>query len=368
MKLINILTIQQKYKRGFNDFYPIFKWAKEFKEEGIEFKFFKYHTQKNIQNCDILIIDTRYPGMIVKGHYKLPSGVNYINYDFIIDFINTVKAKQTKVVLYDASDGASGSFFNITPYVDIHLKKQMYKDKNRYQGMNEYNFMPWLPKGENMQESKIKNKKFTPLKSKNIDKLKLGWNIGMCDYRAFPLKKYYPIGTSALLNNLYKNLNYKTPSSDRKYLLSYRGSSNRFPSYDYQRNLVLTELKKLELVSVIVGGKVPFKQYIKEQENSKISISPFGWGEVCYRDFESIVNGCLLVKPDMSHLETFPDLYTKETHLPFSWDASDLVSIIERVKDNYSDYLHLATNAQSVLKTSQTDSNTFIQHFKKNVL
>ena len=31
-------------------------------------------------------------------------------------------------------------------------------------------------------------------------------------------------------------------------------------------------------------------------------LSPFGWGEICYRDFEAALNGMLLIKPDMNTL------------------------------------------------------------------
>ena len=40
--------------------------------------------------------------------------------------------------------------------------------------------------------------------------------------------------------------------------------------------------------------------------HSRICISPFGYGEICWRDFEAILCGCLVVKPDMSHVETNP--------------------------------------------------------------
>jgi spore maturation protein CgeB len=58
---------------------------------------------------------------------------------------------------------------------------------------------------------------------------------------------------------------------------------------------------------------------------SKICISPFGYGEICWRDFEAILCGCLLIKPDMSHVETNPDIFMAgQTYVPVKWDFSDL--------------------------------------------
>jgi hypothetical protein len=52
---------------------------------------------------------------------------------------------------------------------------------------------------------------------------------------------------------------------------------------------------------------------------------------VCYRDFESVIGGNVLVKPDMSHIETWPDIYRNdESYVPVAWDGSDL---LERVSD-----------------------------------
>ena len=39
---------------------------------------------------------------------------------------------------------------------------------------------------------------------------------------------------------------------------------------------------------------------------SKLCFSPFGYGEVCWRDFEAMSTGAVLVKPDMSHLQARP--------------------------------------------------------------
>ena len=35
----------------------------------------------------------------------------------------------------------------------------------------------------------------------------------------------------------------------------------------------------------------------------------FGWGEICYREFESVINGCPFMMPNMSHIKTYPNIY-----------------------------------------------------------
>ena len=73
------------------------------------------------------------------------------------------------------------------------------------------------------------------------------------------------------------------------------------------------------------NNKVNYKKYRNLLKNANVILSPFGWGEICFRDREAFINGGVLLKPDMSHIETFPDFYKKNlTYIPCNWDLSDL--------------------------------------------
>ena len=64
------------------------------------------------------------------------------------------------------------------------------------------------------------------------------------------------------------------------------------------------------------------------------------------RDFEAVLNGSLLVKPDMSHLETWPDIFIPgETYVPIEWDGSDLVEKIDFFLNNESALRKVVQNA-----------------------
>lgn len=71
--------------------------------------------------------------------------------------------------------------------------------------------------------------------------------------------------------------------------------------------------------------RLGYDDYLAELKRSRIVLSPFGWGELCIRDFETIAAGALLFKPSMAHVETDPDLFRAgETYVPLAWDLSDL--------------------------------------------
>jgi spore maturation protein CgeB len=85
---------------------------------------------------------------------------------------------------------------------------------------------------------------------------------------------------------------------------------------------------------------------------SKVVFSPFGWGEVCFRDYEAVACGCLLVKPSMSHVATSPDIFVPDqTYVPVKWDFSDLCQKIEFYLSRPDEASRIAENAHRVLST-----------------
>ncbi len=75
---------------------------------------------------------------------------------------------------------------------------------------------------------------------------------------------------------------------------------------------------------VLCSGTVPRKEFLGELFRSLLCFSPFGHGEICQRDFQAMAAGSLLLKPDMSHLECYPEVFLPyETYVPLAWDLSD---------------------------------------------
>ncbi len=69
-------------------------------------------------------------------------------------------------------------------------------------------------------------------------------------------------------------------------------------------------------------------------EKVDISISPFGFGEYCFRDFETLAAGAVLAKPDVSHIRTFPDiLEAGHSYISLSWDPGKWMDEIAQFTD-----------------------------------
>ena len=105
---------------------------------------------------------------------------------------------------------------------------------------------------------------------------------------------------------------------------------------------------------VLPHERVLPERYVEEMLSSKICISPFGYGEICYRDCEAAAYGCLLFKPDMSHAESNPDVFRAfETYVPVRWDYGDLEDKIRHYLQNDSERNRIVRNARRVLLEAQ---------------
>ena len=98
--------------------------------------------------------------------------------------------------------------------------------------------------------------------------------------------------------------------------------------------------------------RVGRREYYAEMMRSKICLSPFGYGEICWRDFEAVLCGCLVIKPDMAHLQTVPDVFQANlTYVPVSWDYADLGEKCLHFLENPQERQRIARAAFDVLES-----------------
>lgn len=77
------------------------------------------------------------------------------------------------------------------------------------------------------------------------------------------------------------------------------------------RNAYADDVEKIgRTVPVVVERRRAFSaaRYLSTMAETKIILSPFGWGEYCYRDYEALACGCVLVKPRMEAIAQDPDI------------------------------------------------------------
>ncbi len=92
---------------------------------------------------------------------------------------------------------------------------------------------------------------------------------------------------------------------------------------------VLRSLKGLKVVA-IEGKPLTLREYLHLLVDSKVVVSPWGWGEACYRDYEAILAGCVLIKPDTSFVSSRCNIFQQPGNV---WVRPDFADLTDRITD-----------------------------------
>ena len=109
------------------------------------------------------------------------------------------------------------------------------------------------------------------------------------------------------------------------------------------------------------GVRVSQEEYYNKTFNSKILFAPFGYGEMAPRDLEAAMFGSILIKPNMSYIDTTPNPYVdNETYISCKHDFGDLNEKINKILGNYNDYLYIVENARKKFNEIMSPENLAI--------
>lgn len=152
---------------------------------------------------------------------------------------------------------------------------------------------------------------------------------------------------------------------DRPIDLHSRIATNGLPWYKAMRVGAEDAVSALEGVKCTSPGRVPLNLFLDELRKSKLCWSPFGYGELCWRDIEAFLTGAVLIKPDMSHLRTEPDLFRPgETYLPVRWDYSDFAEVVHGALADDGLRRRVAENAFRMCR-DYLRGDAFAQHYSR---
>lgn len=102
-------------------------------------------------------------------------------------------------------------------------------------------------------------------------------------------------------------------------------------------------------------GRLPTEQVADLMVQTKIFVSPLGTGEACFKDYEAMYAGCVVIKPDCSHCETWPETYLNDrTYIPCRWDYSDLQEKVDYVLNNWDSFREMRVSNRDMLLEART--------------
>jgi hypothetical protein len=253
------------------------------------------------------------------------------------DLMKRLRDKYKTIVFFNGQPEAGTNRLDLLPYVDRLFYKSVFSAlENYHKDLYAKNLFADYYHNKYQVSDKDTECQYNPtLSAGETKRIELSWNIGVGDYprRNWPQRLGTIIARAGFpdFGRLFK-VGHKNPPPDfsdsaRPIAVHARIDPVSCESISYQRRLYL---ERIAGNGLFLTGMVPQNQYYQELYDSKIVLSPFGWGEVCFRDFEAIISGSLLLKPDMSHLKTWPDVYIPyETYVPTSWDGTDIIEKAE---------------------------------------
>lgn len=252
-------------------------------------------------------------------------------------FANAVAGAATKLVYFDGDDDSNVQWHAAIAKVDLYVKKHIFADAEDYSKMylGKSNLTDYVARNHGVSFADNIIPTSGGLSPANLSKLHLGWNIGLDD-------KIFELAQQAR----------SRPPIARDIDISCRAYVKPEVWTHALRNSAVESMEKLSGRARILAprDRVTQEMYYEEMLRSKIVVSPYGYGELCWRDFEAILCGCLLVKPDMDHLKTAPDLFVPNvTYVPVRWDYSDLESQCARYLSNEGERVRVVERARATL-------------------
>lgn len=262
-------------------------------------------------------------------------------------------------------DGAGSLDLQVLDFVDKYYKRQILNDMSFYSKPRISGYhSEFYSRKYNLTSEEFVPKSFYPLKNQNEKKIGLSWNYALYDYRYLGRTKLTYAFTKLIDKKM--NLKFKAPRKFNEYLLS-----ARFTPRNFQREKLLEFLKKTFPPNKIRMGFIHRNLYFKEIQNTNAVLSPFGYGEPCFRDIEAFIAGAALIKPNMDHMKTWPDLYRdQETYIAIPWEIEKWKDTIPKILDDNKLLYEVAKDGQNMIKKiwGKKGILEFVNHFKSLIL
>lgn len=123
----------------------------------------------------------------------------------------------------------------------------------------------------------------------------------------------------------------------------------------------INAVNKLNYTTKTSKHRIKYKDYISIVNDTKILVSPYGWGEFSHKDFQVTLLGCILIKPNSNNILSYPNIYEDGvTCISCKLDYSDLEEkvnyllsnpkIMDEINNNVRKRIELFNNADYHIK------------------
>lgn len=363
MRVLFLRSGRDKSKSTFDFLFPVLKARRLLLDLGYEIEVSSDLSGAS-GRCDVLCV--------------LSSCVRYHHDDAkFMDRLRSNMDTADRSLFFDTSDSAGGLYGSVLECCHRYLKKQVYADRGLYRqsaGDARLHF-DFYKTQHDIEYPTLRR----PVVSEEIsESLGVSWNLGLGDYRDLPMSLPGALDVMRRLQvrwlgrpidvvgfrHRYADPGRPGRDVDVMGCFSTHGSVPPLAAHRRQSRDVLEEMS--EQLSVVTGF-LKTREYCDVLRRSKVSVCPFGWGEITWRDFETFLRGITVVKPDMGHVETWPDYFLPgATYLPYSWDASDLAEVLSRALGEPDELEQIARRGQDRFRRHDVLENPdpFVERFR----
>lgn len=348
---VHVLTPGFKNPNSSAFLFPFLAFSKALQSSGIGVSFHSEISDALI-DCDVIMIDHKSITVDWDESRSLEKVANL--------------SEKTRVIWCDQAD-SSGTFLGqVLPYVEKYLKAQLLTDTDMYKQIyhGDRVYTDFYHKNYDVTDDRYYY--YAPVKNEDdLAKLGISWNSGMMNHGFYGpwLNRFLDIMPASLLAR-YAKMEGSAKKARPAGLSCRMGISYPRPTVRYQR----------EQIRTLVQDKMPVdklsrRAYFEEMCSCALCLSAFGYGEITLKDFEAFLTGAMLLKPDMSHMSTWPDFFIKdETYVAFDWDLNNLRQVIDHWLSHPEKSKEIAAGGQDqyLRFTSGNEApKLFLEHFKK---
>jgi hypothetical protein len=242
--------------------------------------------------------------------------------DKVLEQLSILRPRANRLVWLDSTDSSGETQFEVLDVVDLYTKRHLLKDVNAYTHPSstinyfEDYYESLLEKLEipyfTIRNKATDNKR--ALAEKDVDRIRLSWTFAYTDVTSWNR-----------WTQIKRNFRGGYPSANPSVCDLPLESIGAF--FTSETSDIRGAVRKIALDQASIhnwktmNSKLTNRLYLNALSSVGGAISPFGHGEMTYRDFEVAWFGSLLFKPSVEHLYTFPNVLTPwETYIPLSWN------------------------------------------------
>lgn len=238
------------------------------------------------------------------------------------------QSPQARIVFIDSFAHTDLRFGrHVAPHIDLYLRKALFRDRQEF----------LLPRLGDTNLTEFYMRLYGIEEGEPVD-----WQVPPELLNRLGLIQNFLMAPGLSAGFMGARPDFANRSIDLNLRIAMKGT----PWYSAMRRHAMQAARDLQGLSMTTENRIPHSQFMSELHQSRLCWSPFGYGELCWRDIEAFLTGAVLIKPDMSHLDTLPDLYRPgKTYLPVKWDFSDLEKVVRDALANPKMLTHMAATA-----------------------